>query len=290
MAAAAPRLSIVIASHDARATIIECLDSVRRQVGADTEVLLVDNSTDGTAVIARERFADLHVLDRPPAALIPELWAEGIRASRGDVVAITTAHCVPGERWAGTMLDALGGPAAAVGGAIDNDPGGSVVDWAIYFCRYASYMPPLREGFTDEIAGDNAAYRRRALDACAEVWREGFWETAVHAELHRAGERLWLAPEAVVTHKRSYGFAAFLRQRFVHGTRYARGRSRQIGAGGRLLRVLASPLVPGVLLVRIVRQVRHRRRHGVQLVRSLPLVLAFLTAWTCGELIGYARG
>jgi len=290
MSSTAPRWSIVVASHDARASVAECLESLCPQLDSETELLVVDNSTDGTAEVLRDRFPTLSVLHLPPSALIPELWAAGIRASRGEAVALTTAHCVPSEHWAATMRDALAGPAAGVGGAIDNDPHGSAADWAVYFCRYAPYMPPVREGFVAEIAGDNAAYKRRAIDACAGAWRDGFWEATVHAALRQAGERLWLAPGALIRHKHSFDVAGFLRQRFVHGMRYGRDRGREIGIGGRWLRALASPLVPAVLLFRIVRQVRRKRRHGKQLARSAPLLLAFLLAWTAGELIGTVRG
>jgi glycosyltransferase involved in cell wall biosynthesis len=290
MVPAAVRFSIVVASHDARATVADCLESIRRQAGGEAELLVVDNSTDGTADVLRERFPEVSVMHLPPSALIPELWSAGIGASHGDAVAITTAHCVPNERWMAAMLDALAGPAAGVGGAIDNDPDGSTVDWAVYFCRYAAYMPPVREGFVAEIAGDNAAYKRRAIDACAGAWRDGFWEAAVHAELRRAGERLWLSSAALVCHKRSFGFAGFLRQRFAHGMRYGRDRGRELGVAQRSLRALGSPLVPAVLLFRIVRQVRRKRRHGKELVRALPCLLAFLAAWASGELIGTLRG
>jgi glycosyltransferase involved in cell wall biosynthesis len=290
MPAAAARLSIVVASHNARTTVEDCLDSIRRQAGAEAEVLLVDNSTDGTGDVVRERFPELSVLRLPPSALIPDLWAAGIRASRGDIVAITTAHCVPSERWAEAMLEALAGRASAVGGAIDNDPGGSAVDWAVYLCRYAAYMPPVREGFVVEIAGDNAAYKRAAIDACRAAWSDGFWEAAVHTQLRRAGQRLWLAPAAVVCHKRSFDFAGFLRQRFVHGMRYGRDRCRETGVAVRGLRALASPLIPAILLFRIVRHVRNKQRHGKELARALPFLLAFLLAWATGELVGYVRG
>jgi len=290
MADRAPRLSIVVACHDARTSVAECLESIERQCDDDTEVVVVDNSSDGSAEIVRELFPRLVVHHRPPTELIPELWAEGIRRSRGEAVVITTAHCVPDGGWVSAMLAALASPAAAAGGPIDNDPRGSAVDWAVFFARYAAFMPPVGEGFVAEVAGDNAVYRRAAIERCAALWRDGFWEAAVNAELRRAGERLWLAPAAVVRHRRSYDFAGFVRQRFVHGMRYGRDRGRGLGIAGRAARVLAAPLVPAVLAARIVRQVQKKRRHRLELARSLPLLIAFLLAWTCGEVIGYVRG
>jgi hypothetical protein len=72
--------------------------------------------------------------------------------------------------------------------------------------------------------------------------------------------------------------------------RYGRDRCREIGVASRWLRALSSPLIPAVLLFRIVRQVRRKRPHGKELARSLPFLLAFLAAWTLGELIGNLRG
>ena len=286
MASDGVTISIVVACHDARNTVVDCLESIRRQAGRDAEVLVVDNSSDGTAEVVRARFPDVAVSRVPPAALVPELWAAGIRASRGDILAITTAHCVPRDGWLAAMMEAMARPVAGVGGAIDNDPRASVVDWAVFFCRYAPYMPPIEEGFVAEIAGDNAAYRRSAIAACANAWSDGFWEATVHAELRRRGDRLWLAPDAVVCHQRSFAFTAFLRQRFVHGRRHGRDRCRELGFAARWLRALGSPLVPAVMLARIVRHVRRKRRGGHELIRALPFVLAFLAAWTFGEAIG----
>src|SRR5712692_5591766 len=59
MVPAAARFSIVVASHDARATVADCLEWIRRQAGGEAELLVVDNSTDGTADVLRERFPEI---------------------------------------------------------------------------------------------------------------------------------------------------------------------------------------------------------------------------------------
>ena len=51
MERSSPRLSVVIASHNARTSIAECLPSVLAQSDADVEIIVVDNSTDGTREI-----------------------------------------------------------------------------------------------------------------------------------------------------------------------------------------------------------------------------------------------
>lgn len=257
---------------------------------AGAELLVVDNSTDGTGELVRRRFPDVRLVRSRPSALIPHLWEEGIRQSRGRIVAITTAHCVPREDWVDHILRAHAGEHVAVGGAIENDRRAGPVDWAVYFCRYTPFMLPFAEGPVPEIPGDNASYRRTWLDRCDATWRNGFWEPDVHAELKKAGARLWLTPSIVVYHKRSFGLRGFVRQRFHHGMHFGGARARRLSLPKRLLYAALSPAIPVVLVVRIVKRVAARRRHAGALLGSLPFLVLFLLAWTLGELIGYLRG
>jgi glycosyltransferase involved in cell wall biosynthesis len=286
-----PKLSVVVASHNARGSIEECLASlVAPQPEGGAEIVVVDNSTDATADIIRERFPDVRLIVEPPTALITEMWAVGICQTAGDIVAITTAHCVPSDDWLAQMLKAHEGPVAAVGGAIENDQAGRPVDWAIYFCRYSRYMLPFREGFVSDIAGDNASYKRADIDRCQHVWRTGFWEPAVHAELRKAGLRLSLLPSVVIYHKQSFGLWSFIEQRFRHGMQFGAERASRFSKPKRALYVVLSPVIPLVFLVRTVRQVLAKRRHRKELLVSLPILLVFLLSWALGELIGYLRG
>jgi glycosyltransferase involved in cell wall biosynthesis len=282
---------VVVASHNARASIEECLASLEaQQPEGGVEIVVVDNSTDGTAEVIRRRFPTIKLVVWPPSSLIPELWEAGIRQSSGDIVAITTAHCVPGKDWLIQMLKAHEAAVPAIGGVIENDDSGGLVDWAIYFCRYNQYMLPCREGFVSEIPGDNASYKRAYIDRCQHVWRNGFWEPAVHAELKKTGLQLLLVPSIIVCHKKSFSLKGFLEQRFQHGMQFGGERASRFSGPKRALYVLLSPAIPIAFLVRISRQVLRKRRHRKEFLRSLPILLLFLLAWTWGELIGYLRG
>lgn len=191
-------ISVVVASHNARASVRECLTALLTQ-RADTraEIVLVDNSTDGTAELVRKEFSSVEMLHAPPSTLIPQLWAMGIRRSSGDIVALTTAHCVPQQDWLRRIQEAHQDSVVAVGGAIENDPSASVMDWAVYFCRYSHYMLSFPSGLVSEIPGDNASYKRAVIERFPQTWQGGFWEPAVHAELRRAGFSLLLSPSIV---------------------------------------------------------------------------------------------
>lgn len=287
--AARPVLSVVIGSQDARPSLAECLASLRRG-GPNTavEIVVADNSTDGTVDFVREHFPDVGLLTLPTRALVPELWAAGIARSRGEIVAVTSAHCVPGDDWVSRVLEAHASDVTAVGGAIEPDETGDVVQWAVYFCRYSRYMLPFPAEPVDDLAGDNATYKRRALDACRSVWRDGFWEPTVHAALRRAGGRLYLDPALVVHHRGVCTLRGFLRQRVRHGQAF--GRMRDLPGIQRGLYALAGPAIPLLLLARIVRRVARRGRHRRALLRALPALTLFLAGWTAGEVTGYLRG
>ena len=90
-----PKLSIVVASSNARSTIEECLRAIHRQAPEGVEIIAADNSTDSTADIIRSRFPGLGLIRLPPSTLIPELWAAGILASRGEIASATSRTIVP---------------------------------------------------------------------------------------------------------------------------------------------------------------------------------------------------
>jgi glycosyltransferase involved in cell wall biosynthesis len=286
-----PRMSVVVASHNARASIGECLSLLLGQSQRDdVEILVVDNSHDGSAEIVKDDFPDVRVMMAPPSALIPELWGLGMGESRGSIIAITTAHFVPAPDWVDAMLEAHAGVAAAVGGAIESAQPASPVDWAVYFCRYSQYMLPFERGSVGEIAGDNASYKRGHIERYRHVWRKGFWEPAIHAELRKAGLQLLLVPSVVVFHHRSFRLRSFVTQRFWHGMKFGQQRVCRVRWTQRALYIALSPGIPLVFLIRIARQVFGKRRNRTKFVLSLPALVLFLLAWSCGELLGYVRG
>ena len=283
-----PRVSVIVASHNARGNIEQCLKAVEA-AGREhlTEVIVVDNSSDGAADYVATHFPHVSLLRAPSRHLIPRLWEAGIRAASGELVAITTADFIPRPDWIGRIVEAHREPYAGVGGAIENEPEGGPVSWAIYFCRYSPYMPPFDAATVPDFAGDNASYKRSALQGYEEVWRNGFWEAEVHARMVADGLELYLCPQILVTHRKSYSFAAFMAQRFFHGRQCGSERAARMSLGGRITRVFAAPLVPFVMLYRIVARVLRRRRFVGQFLTSAPVMLAFFSSWAAGELVGF---
>ena len=277
-----PTLSIVVGSNGAPASVEACLAALAPQVDG-AEVLVCEPAASPPDV--RERFPFARFLERR-GALVPALWRDGIDASRGPIVALTISPMEPAADWVETIRAQLE-RADVVAGAIDPGDGLRLTDWAEYFCRYARDMLPFSARESADLPGDNAAYRREALEQTRPLYREGFWEPDVHRALAAAGASLWHRPELVVRQGRSAGAVAFARQRLHHGRAHGRQRGARFSPARNLAGVLAAPLVPPLLAWRVLRETQRRRRLRARAVAALPLILAFDSAWAAGEALGH---
>ncbi|MFN8388493.1 MAG: hypothetical protein U0X92_19040 [Anaerolineales bacterium] len=82
----------------------------------------------------------------------------------------------------------------------------------------------------------------------------------------------------------------FFRQRFLHGRSFGAERVARTTATRRIFYILASPLIPLILLARVTRNVLKYSSHSVKLFLSLPWLLFYVTGWALGELTGYLFG
>ena len=283
-----PALSVVIGSQNARHSVGRCLSALASQCnGAGVELIVVDNSTDGTDGIVSANFPAIKLIRPGEDKLMPELWEIGINQSEGRVVALTTSHFVPGQNWIAGILEAHKSSYAGIGGAIENDESAGLVSWAVYFCRYSPYMLPFPEVEVNDFAGDNASYKRAALDRFRDARRNGFWELSIHNEMRKAGLDLLLTPNILVYHQKSFTLAGFMSQRFCHGRQFGSERAASISLVKRLMYIVASPLIPLVFLLRITRRVFGRGKHVKEYFLSLPILVLFLLSWATGEVTGY---
>ncbi len=285
-----PKLSVVVGSQNACLSVRECLNALVDQCpGREVEIIVVDNSTDGTAEAVVKDYPHIKLIRTSEDKLVPELWEIGINHSAGDIVAITTSHFVPEKNWIAEILKAheTASSVGGIGGAIENDKMADSVSWAIYFCRYSSYMLPFKEETVKDFAGDNASYKRTAIERCRHARRDGFWELFVHEEMRKQGFELSVTPTIVAYHQKSFTLAGFINQRFWHGKQFGSERALNVSGTKRAFYILLSPLLPVVLLSRITRRVLTKGRHIKEYLLSLPILLLFLLSWSAGELTGY---
>jgi len=103
-----PRLSIVIVSFNARAHLVNCLESLRAAPPATSHaIVVVDNaSTDGSADAARE-FPSVRVIAMARNAGFAAANNAGIRGSSGDLVLLLNSDTIVPPRAIDRLVDRL---------------------------------------------------------------------------------------------------------------------------------------------------------------------------------------
>jgi hypothetical protein len=284
--------SVVVASVDAELSIQLCLQRLETAcAGLRSEVLVCDASNDRTVDRAATVGAAATLVRFPAGTLTPTLWAEGLRRSSGRIVAFTTGHCLVSSTWARSLIDAIDAGATGAGGPLVIAPGARPLDWAVFYLRYSAFMPEtIGSGpVTGEIAGDNAAYSREALDRHAASFTNGFWEVDFHSLIRRDGGSLVVAPAATAAFGRSFPLRTIVAHRFAHGRQFGAGRVRG-GTRAVWQIVLAAPVVPFVLAARAARRVTDTADGRWRFVVALPWFMLLAAAWAAGEAWGALKG
>lgn len=206
-------------------------------------------------------------------------------------MAFTTGHCLVSRAWATALVEAIDQGAGGAGGPLVIAPGTRPLDWAVYYLRYSAFMPrTLGTGrIGGEIAGDNAAYRRGALDRHAATFARGFWEVDFHRLLRADGDWLEAVPAAVAGFGRSFPLLTIVSHRFAHGRQFGAGRVRG-GTRAVWQIALAAPLVPFVLAARSALRVFRLGTDRWRFVAAAPWFLLLASAWAAGEAWGALKG
>jgi len=284
----APSLSVVVVSLGGEGEVARCLEALGLQTGAgEIQIIVPCDERRATLSGLKGRFPAVEFprLDgrRTPA----ELRAAGVKLARAEVVALTEDHCRPEPDWGARILDAHRSPHAAVGGAVEKRTPDTALNWAFFFSDYLRYARPLEAGPAAHLTDCNVSYKRAALEQIAGAWSAEFHENLVHDALRERGRSLWLCPEAVVRQGRSFRLSTALWDRYAFGRLFASTRVENAPSVRRLALLASTPLLPVLLVARIVLLLKQKRRFGMAFVRALPQVVLIASAWAWGELAGY---
>jgi GT2 family glycosyltransferase len=295
-------LSVVITIVSGAAHLAECLAALERQVGCDqlTLEIIVPHDRYSTDIPAlQQRFPDtvfypVTLTVDGPAGLCHEhfdaLRTAGLQLASGQIIAMLEDHEQADVHWCRRMIETHQLPHAAVGGAVENGVD-RPLNWATWFLDFGRYQNPLTEGPSTFLTDVNIAYKKPALETVRPAWEHGFSEPAVHSALLARGETLWLSPDIIVyQHRTGLTLSHAMRERFVWGRFFAGNRLQDKGLGRRLAYSAASVAVPGIILLKKIRDVRSKGRLQGAFVKALPMIMLLAICWASGECIGYLTG
>jgi hypothetical protein len=224
----------------------------------------------------------------PPGSGVPRLRRLGLEAASGRVVAFTEDSCVAAPGWLDAWISAFDDPSiAAASGVVEHDPRASAVDRAVVFCEYAPFLPPTPAGPPARLAGNNFAVDR---GVALRLAGDELHETALLAAILREGRPVRTADRAIVRHVRRFGWREAFGDRLRFGFEFGRLRSRGLSPIARLAGWVAGPAIFAVQAGRLGLTILRGRRHLVSFLKSLPITLAMLAAWSLGEWAGWCLG
>jgi hypothetical protein len=282
-------LTVIIAEEMAAANLPEIFANIQPENYQDVEFLVCSGSDMSllNAVPIRE---NVRIIPAHSSSRIPLLWRDGIKEAQAEKVALTTAHCVPSQTWVQQLLAyPLSGNQVAVGGAIENFENDTTVGQVIYLLRYVRYTKVRPSACADDIAADNALYRKADILAHQDLLEIGFWEPSFHQRFMAQGMVMHFDNELMVMHRNRYSTKQFMRQRYCHGIEFGMARAKEFGFAKRLMMILLSPLIPVLFTKKIVAKARFDKQFDLGVNRNMFWLLAFVLAWSAGETVGYIK-
>ncbi|MBI2835829.1 MAG: hypothetical protein HYX76_15520 [Acidobacteria bacterium] len=288
---AAPRLSVVLAT-DTYETIRPVLTALERQRFTNQiEPVIVLPATARAGIRRAEltAFAPARVVAVDSILPLAAARAAGVRAASAPIVFIGETHTYAESGWDEALLAAFKERWSAIVPAIGNANPDGAASWAAYLSDYGTWGSHRPAGEMSDPLTYNTAYRRSVLLALGTELADALdaGNEALWPRLRALGYRAAFAPDARILHLNVGTFGSLLDEKFCAGLVIGMRRAAHWPWPRRILYLVASPLIPVVLLARVARGAR----------RSIPPRLPFGTipamtlgavAKTLGEVLGYA--
>jgi GT2 family glycosyltransferase len=100
-----PRVSVIIPNWNGARLLPDCLESIRRQTYRPHEIIVVDGaSTDDSVGLVRERFPEVRVLALPTNRGFTGNTNAGLRAARGEILALLNNDAEADSNWLGELV------------------------------------------------------------------------------------------------------------------------------------------------------------------------------------------
>jgi hypothetical protein len=299
-----PKLSVVVTLVSGRSEeLASCLQSLRDQDDSPSLEILVPYDEPCREVIGlglaypEVRFVPAAGLDFRAARAsrshepFDVLRTVGLNAARGRYVGLTEDHAVLSRRWCRNAVELLEEhpELGAVGGALECGSD-RLLNRAIYYCDFGRYQNPVPEGPAAFVSDSNVVYRSESLEEVRSVWDNRFREFPVHHALVERGRPIWLSPRITAWQNRaSMTLGEALKERYIWGRAFAGIRFDPGAIGRRTVYGALSPVLPVLLVLRLIRKALSNKRLGAFLP-ALPYVVLLTLVWAYGEFAGYATG
>ena len=282
-------LSVIVTSFESPATLLRCLLSLDTQDEV-SDIVVSDCSAINPALTLQNRFPHVRFLYFERRQSVPVLRWTAFKYTQEKMVAAIEARCVPAAAWSRNLLLAHQSfpDSPVIGGVVLIEPKANPFEYALYFCEYGAFAPPVQTEPVQSLSGANLCYRRNALDAGSDLTSKGEWESLLHDRWLKEGRELILCP-AAVTFYNSMSPGVAMRQRWHYGRGYAADRVRARNFVVRCCFAAIAVFLPVLLTCRIT-ALAQRKQLFPAFFRAFFWICVLNCCWSLGELVGYLAG
>lgn len=217
----APKISIIIATHNGSRTLASCLRSLQRIEYPNYEVIIVnDGSTDNTAQIAGD-FPQFKLITHPVNWGLSVARNTGLQAATGEIVVYTDDDCRVSEHWLNHLCEALlHSSCVGVGGPNYLPPEDSAIARAVMAAPGGPAAVLLNDQIAEHIPGCNMAFWKWALveiKGFDPIFERAGDDVDICWRIQQKGWQIAWQPAAFVWHYRRNTVKAYLRQQSGYG-------------------------------------------------------------------------
>jgi hypothetical protein len=290
----APQVSYVLAT-DTFETVREVVRAVAGQTvkGAIELVLVCPSQHElGLEPEAVDGIGEVRVIEVGTLVPLSHPRAAGIHAASAPLVFVGETHSFPEPSCLETLLAAhREGHYAVVMPAIVNGNPERASSWANLMVTYRHWLAPAERGEVEEVSTYNGCFRRELLVAYGDRLPEMLeYGSGIDRELKAQGYGLLLEPAATLRHLNVARIGAWLPDRFLGAQIWGAARGRRWSLARRLAYALASPLIPLLLVARVLRSRQWADHRSSMPAGTLPGLVLSAVAIGIGEATGYLIG
>ena len=295
MSADRPSASIVLVAGDQRERASGALASILGQDGIDdAEVILIDAASRPVPPLDGADHPKVRLIRKEKRPTYGEMRAEGVAQARGDIVAFLEEHCVARPGWLRASVEACSGRWVGAGGEVIARNAGIGTSDAVALMYYGRWRAPAQFEETELSPGHNTAYRREALLPFERDLADMLLSEAVlQWKLGEAGHSLSLDLAIKFEHLNETTLASTSIAVYYWHRCFGVNRAKLMGwsVWMKALRVVASPLVPPVRLLKLLKHVlRDRPADLGMFVHNIFVILTVQSCASAGMAMGLLFG
>ncbi|MFQ5708771.1 MAG: glycosyltransferase [bacterium] len=247
------KISVIIPSYNASATIPRCLQSLHeQQPDCEFEVIVVDSSDDGTEKLIEKTYHAVKLVHLPEKTMPSRARNVGAAKATGEILAFTDSDCVPDRKWLENIAKNFGNGHEIVGGSVQNGRPESWISRAEYYIEFREFSvnSPKRE--IRFLPSCNFAIARSLFEHIGGFPDVRASEDTLFAhKLAEQGHKIIFDPEVKIKHLNRNKWRPYLKNQFILGKYAAVVRKVLPMPGGFFVKMpYAFPLLPWVRTLR----------------------------------------